>query len=297
MFKGVWFSCLHYTENAPIMRKDNYGSLILNKLSFIMDWAECEDIQVFCNGDLFHRKAGTSIRELNKIMKVLEHSRPIHMILGNHDIQGYNQNIETQPIGVLAKAGLVILMEENGYWKFNDGVFVTGENYHAGYEEAEPYSFNFKRDDCDTHIHMTHGMLADRELPYEATHISDVELSADILINGHWHKYWDDPEIGVYNIGSVARVAMEKNEINKTPIALIVEVEGTKRNIYGMDIPTEDDVWVSEAKRETLSAEEVEAFAKGIEEMDIDNDENVLKEILKDESKEVKKLVMGYLGE
>jgi len=298
MFRSIWFSCLHYTENSPIMRKEGYGSQVLDKLKFIIDFAVLEDLEVFCTGDLFHRKAGTSIRELNRIMGMLEHrDKLIHMILGNHDIQGYNQNLETQPIGILSKAGLVRIMEDNDYWKFDEGVYVTGENYHAGYEESDPYSLSFSRDDCMTHIHMTHGLLADRELPFQATNIKDIEISADILVNGHWHQYWDDEELGVYNIGSVARVAMEKNEINKTPKALIIEVDGTNRKVTTLDIPTETDVWVSEAKRDTLSAEQVEEFAKGIEEMDVNTDEEILEELLKDQNEEVKKLVYGYLGE
>lgn len=295
MFRGIFFSCLHYTENAPVMRQEDYGEQILKKLKWILDFAEEKEAEVFCCGDLFHRKAGTSIKEIQRIMEVMEHSS-IVSILGNHDIQGYNQNLETQPIGILKKAGIVGIVDEKGF-VFADGVYVTGSNYKIGYEESNPYAVECKKE-CDFHVHLTHGMLSQSKMPYDVTYVNEIEVNADILVNGHNHGFWYDEERGIYNVGSIARVAMEKNEINKEPKILYVEKEkGKNPKIRIFDVPVEKDVWISEIKRDTLNSEDVEKFAKSIKEMNIDNDEEILNELLKDKDEKTKQKVFEYLGE
>lgn len=296
MFKGLFLSCPHYTEQSPIMRKDGYGDQILDKLRFALEYAENDDRHVFCAGDLFHRKSGTSIREINKMIELLKQYDPMYVTLGNHDIQAFSQIIETQPIGVLIKAGVVTPIGDRAI-EFDD-IVLTGSDYHAHYEESEPWSRKADSN-CDTHIHITHALITDTSLPFECIDVQTVAetMSADILVNGHYHKYWEDPEAGIYNVGSIARVAMDKNSINKTPVALLIDCDGKKRTVTTLVIPIEKDVWISEIKRDTLSADEVEEFAKSIEEMDISTDEKILEEILKDEDGEVRKLVYKYLGE
>ena len=297
MFKGLFFSCLHYTGSSPLMRKDNYGELILGKLQWIIDKAKGLDATLFCCGDLFHRKHHVTIRELNKITEVIG-DNIIFGILGNHDVQARNIDTQVMAIGNLIRNDKYILLDDNTLDAGN-GVTVSGTSYHAHYEELEPWKFSIDRDDCETHIHLTHALITDTSLPFEcvSSEVVAQSMSADILVNGHYHKYWEYPESGIYNVGSVARVAMDKNSINKVPKVLLVEIDGSKRKIKTIDIPVEKDVWVTELKRESLNSDEIDEFAKSIEEMDLSSDEDILKEILKDEDDEVEKLVYEYLGE
>ena len=81
MFRGIFFSCLHYTESSPVMRRDDYGELILKKLQWILNFAYKKKAKVICAGDLFHRKSGTTIREINRILSVLDSSNPLYCLL------------------------------------------------------------------------------------------------------------------------------------------------------------------------------------------------------------------------
>lgn len=299
MFKGLVFSCFHYSESPPIMRKDNYGELILKKLKWILENARMNKAIPICLGDVFHRKHGTSIREINKIIETIG-DHEIYGILGNHDCQGYNINLETIPMGVLIKTGRYILIDNAISM---DGVVITGDSYHNNYEIPETYNAIVneeyrKINEVDFHIHLTHGMLTNSKLPYNATNVSDIEVNADVLFNGHNHKMWFDEERGIYNVGSIARVSMNENEINKTPFAFLIEVNGKNNyKITPVEIPIEKDVWSKEIKRDTMNEEDVEKFAKGIKEMELGSDNLMLEKILENETPDVKKKVYSYLGE
>jgi len=291
MFRGLVFSCLHYSETPPIMRKDNYGDLILKKLDKIFKTAYAYEANPICLGDVFHRKHGTTIREINKIIETIG-DRQMYGILGNHDCQGYNINLDTIPMGILIKTKRYVLVKR----LVLEDVVITGESYHSNYEVPETYSV--QENDCNFHIHLTHGMLTNSNLPYSATNVKDIEVNADVLFNGHNHRTWVDEERGIYNVGSIARVAMNENEINKTPCVFLIEVNGKNNyKVTPIEIPCEEDVWSKEIKRSTMSAEDVEKFAKGIKEMELGSDSSALEKILENESSEVKKKVYSYLGE
>ena len=290
MFKAIVFSCLHYSLKQPIMRTENYGELILNKLKWILDFANDKKAMLLFTGDLFHRKYGVTFKEVNMLMETIGDNK-IYGILGNHDVQGYYaMNTDVLPIGVLIKAKKFIPMPEHTYFMF-DGVAITGKHYCINYDVPETYDVMVK--DCDYHIHLTHGMLTNKKTPYDSVSVNQVEVNADILVNGHNHGFWQDEERKIINIGSIARVAMDNNEINKQP--KILYIEGKKTSF--IDVPIEKDVWLSEVKRETLDADEVEKFAKSIKEMELSSDEEILKEILKNESEEIQKRVCSYLEE
>lgn len=292
--KFVIMSCLHYTESNPLMRKENYGDLILNKLKWILDYANGMEASILFLGDLYHSKHNVSIREINKLMEVIG-DKIIYGICGNHDVISHQNflDLETRPIGILVKAGKFRLIQNDEEVDFLNGVIVTGENYHLDYEVPETYNRTVKEARC--HIHLTHGMLTEKPLPYNATHIGELDISCDFLFNGHNHKPFSDPEKGIHNVGSIARIAMDKNFLNKKPVICLLDTDTKKVEI--IEVPIEKDVWVSEIKRDTLDVDEVEKFAESIKEMEIQDDEEMLKEILKDESKEVCEAVYNYLGE
>lgn len=295
----VYFTDLHYSVYPPRMRKEGYGQQILQKLRFVLDIADKNDAEVLFGGDMFHRKARATWTELYLITGILSGSeKQLHMILGNHDIQGYNRNLETQPVGVLKEAGLVNIIPDDGYEQFG-GVYITGRNYQYDYEVPENFECMLEKPDLLYHIHLTHGMVTNKDLPYNAVNVNDLNIGADLVLNGHNHGQWKDEEKGFYNPGSVARVAMEKNEINKQPKLLLIEVDSGSAEIQEIDIPVDKDVWLSQIlhERETLDNEEVEEFAKQIQEMNLDSDKEILDELLNDRSEEVRQKVYNYLEE
>ena len=281
----LFFSCPHFTMTSPQNRKENYGELILEKLIWIIDKADYLQANLVCLGDWFHKKTGVTEHEKICMMRLLE-DRNVITVLGNHDIQAYNQNTDTQAIGILEQAGCVDLSED---WKFfnSKGQFIhmTAVNYHADYNVPETLSV---KGDADAmfHIHLTHALLTKQSLPYETLKIEDVEINADLLINGHFHEAWSSEEDGVYNTGAVARIAMTDNGMTKTPKCLYVEVNERitmkKDNVIEwIDIPCEEDVWMKRTTRETMDNEEVDKFVEKMRETGmLQNQESILADLL-----------------
>lgn len=293
-FRGVFFSCLHYSETPPVMRKDEYGAQVLAKLEWVLAFAQDKDAHVVCCGDLFHAKSGVTYREMINMLSTLKaYGRPMYAIFGNHDIQGHNPNYGTRPIGVLIEAGVIQLLDDDGVEL--DGIELTGRNYCADYETTSPYAVGSA--DGRRHIHVTHGMLTNRKLPYDATFYKDLDISADLLINGHNHGYWADAEAGVYNVGSLARIPKEGNELNKVPKCLYVEMDAVRKMVKVIDVPFVEDVWHTEVRRDTLSAEEVQKFVTEIREMGVGGDTDALNDLLRKEEPEVQAMVRKYLGD
>jgi predicted phosphodiesterase len=271
--------------------------LILNKLIWLFEEAINRDAVLICVGDLFDKKAGTTLRELYSLIDVLNfyrNTKKMNMILGNHDIQAYNQDISTQPAGILIESGLINLISDESEIDIGDGVKITGENYKANYEREETFTREVKGDYL-FHIHLTHAMLVNKPVPFEAVMASDIEpfINADILINGHNHEPWEYAD-KIYNVGSVARIAKDKNYLNKQPKCLFID--GSTKEIEWVDIPVEKDVWLNKITRESMDSEALDEFvekfnSKGLE------DEDILPELLKGKSDDVKKCVYNYLGE
>ena len=291
------FSCLHYQETPPINRKDDYGEMILGKLNWILETARRMNAIPLCLGDWTEKKTGITEREKILLMRVLlnhidEGGHRVRTILGNHDIQAYHPDVTTQAIGVLEIGGAIEIVQQEEF----DTAILTGENYHADYEQPETY--NRQVDSEKFHIHMTHGMLTDKRLPWEAIDKNAIESHADILINGHNHGYWEDEEKGIYNVGAVARIAKTDNNMTKQPMVLVIQASKFEPKIWKLEIPIEQDVWIHRLTRETMSSEEVEEFVAGIKEAgELKDDSTILKTLLKEKSERAKELVYESIGE
>lgn len=275
--KLLVFSCAHFKHDAPAGRKDGYGKQILAKVKWIMDNARELGAYPVCLGDLFDKKSGTTLRETYDMMETIKGSQGsvLYMLLGNHDIQGYNQDISTQPIGILMQAGYVRLVDElNG----TRNVCITAEHYHADYEKPETYHGY----DKSFHIHMTHGMLVNKPCPWDATLVNDAfvaGVNADLLLNGHNH----DPFIygKVVNVGSIARVARDGNYLNRQPQCWLIDTE--TRKVTSIPIPCESDVWIE--KDEDKAPVDFGSFEKSMNDAGQVRDKiSILDELLKGES-------------
>lgn len=295
MSKIIAFSCPHIKFDAPTNRKENYGLLVLEKIEWLFNEAERRDANLVCVGDLFDKKQGTTFRELYSLIKILEKNKKrMYFTAGNHDLQAYRADYSTQPIGILIESGLIKHIKDNDELDFENGVVLTASNYKANYECEETYSRSVKND-CLFHIHLTHGMLVNKSVPFEATMASEVEpiLNCDLLINGHNHEPWEYGD-RIYNVGSVARIAKDKNYLNKQPKCLYVD--GVTREIEWIDIPVERDVWINNMTRESIDSEALDSFVESFNKKNL-SDDDILDELLKGKSEAVCEKTMNYLGE
>lgn len=294
--KFVVFGDIHYKETPPAMRVEGYGEQILHKINLMQTVARKIDAKIICTGDIFDKKYGTTLYEINRMMETIDWVLGWYTVLGNHDIQAYNQRIETQPIGVLYKAGRINLLKHGEYTDFNNGVFLTGEGYHVGYDCEETYARSVEEAECKYHIHVTHGMITQKSVPWESVDANAVEsvLECDLLLNGHNHRPFQHGE-RIFNIGSLARTAKEKNYLNKTPKAVVVDTD--KREAKWIDIPCVEDVWKDDVERQIRNnQEELDEFVKEMKEIEI-SDEDVLVKLLEGKSEKVREKFYSYLNE
>jgi len=294
--KFLIFGDMHYKDTPPTMRKEGYGEQILHKISLMQKVASKLGAKIICTGDLFDKKYGMTLREINRMMNVIDPVLGWYTVLGNHDIQAYNQRTETQPIGILEEAGKIVLLKKGEYVNFNNGVYLTGVGYHVDYDVPETYSVSIEEEDCRCHVHVTHGMIVERACPWEHVLASDIDevLECNVLFNGHNHAPFQYGE-RLFNVGGLSRTAKEKNYLNKTPKAVVYDTDAKEGK--WIDIPCEEDVWKDESLRPVKSnQEELDEFVKEMRELEI-SDEDVLSKLLEGKSEKIKKLFYSFIGE
>lgn len=236
MIRFIVLNDLHIADNPPLGRKDGYCDQIMDKLHGIAQFCRQAEVQtVFCSGDIFHvkRPDRTSHRLVQRLIDMFGSEfraagSRVYAIAGNHDLSEQGLfSLEKQPLGVLAKAGALELIDEER------GLRVEGSasNQVRMHVFARPYSrfetdpeyFRLTDDELE---HAEHNditmMLAHASLlPVgETRHPNQPVLNidaidfggpVDMLFSGHLHEclgIHDMPQGGIFaNLGSLTRVA------------------------------------------------------------------------------------------
>lgn len=110
---------LHLTDRPPVNATESYTDDIIDMLTWTTNYAVEHGIRcIVWAGDIFHHKspARTSHALVQRVMNVAEYARSqgieIVVIVGNHDITNDRlDSLERQPLGVLAAAGLIRLLD------------------------------------------------------------------------------------------------------------------------------------------------------------------------------------------
>lgn len=255
---------LHYTEKSPSGRSEQYGSQILDKLAFIIKYANKHGSYILLVGDLFHLKSNVTNAELVRLIRVLKKSlMPVYSIAGSHDLGGGGlSNLDNRPLGVLQEAGVLSVIPDKIYFE-NGSICVSGSSVCPDYELTNPYSVTKGKE--RVRIHLTHGMLMDYKDPrFECTDVHEVETEANFVFNGHYHH-----DLGVKKVngtvyvrrGSVGRdsVDLKKHQPRFTFLKLH---DPAPPKLVSVKIPCEKDVWVEEALSENYNDDGLKEFAE-----------------------------------
>jgi len=239
--KLIYFTDAHIRGNNPRARTDHFPDALKSKFREIFKLATtlagekypADDVAIICGGDLFDRP-DPMYAVFGEFASVLAESPvPIYVVPGNHEIYGYN--LETLPrtaLGVLSQIGLVkILTREpeilQAEWVQSDGVHsvtveLTGQGFYndidrnpLDYQPPErTYAESYQ-------VHVVHGMLVDKPLPYEVAHtlVDDVVTTADVILSGHEHLGYGLKKRGdtwFCNPGALARMSAKVEEMHRT---------------------------------------------------------------------------------
>ncbi len=228
MIKILYFTDPHIRGNSPRARTDNFPEALKTKFRETFNLAaqnECD--AVVCGGDLFDRP-DTAYAVAGEFAEVLtECPVPLYVCPGNHEIYGYN--LDTVPrtvLGFLDRVGVVWTLGRDPVLIQKDEVTValTGQGFHHDMDRSpSDYQTGLGKvwPGCYK-VHVVHGMLVEKPLPYEVAHtlVDEVQTDANVILSGHEHigyglKLRPD-NVWFCNPGALGRISAKVEEIHRT---------------------------------------------------------------------------------
>lgn len=233
----LFFTDTHIRLTNPRNRLDNFYETTILKLEEIRDYANSRNVDyVIHGGDLFDRP-DSAIKSTGEVGKILaSFNMPIYIVVGNHDIFGYNiATLNRTMLGLLNNLDAINLIPEQGVELF-DGkikVLLLGRDYSSELD-LDKSNYIVKKEELNTNadyiVNVVHGFLTDRPFLKHVPHIllgEILETDADITLSGHYHtgfatqiyngKYFANP-------GSMVRVSNTISELNRRPRFLEIEI-------------------------------------------------------------------------
>ena len=237
--KFLYFTDSQADDMQPSCRSDIFTNTLFNKFREIGELAKQEKVdRIFCGGDFLDQPC-VAHSFLNMLIDILkEYPHPIDLVLGNHDLVGYNlDSVERSAIGLLRKSGVINICDST-------------QNRQIGpyYFHFIPFNANHKlelyKDLYNLSIAITHNAIIPCEkipchIPFEHLHPKDIysylvknndlpdllENKNLLILSGHTHGYYNVEYKGVRfaNPGSLSRVSREPREFQRDPMVFIVD--------------------------------------------------------------------------
>lgn len=192
---------IHFMDNSPRCRKDDYNQSLLNKISFLFK----EHDIIICLGDLFD-KASTSDAVLNTLFLFLYdfelRGKRFYTIYGNHDLYKYNVSLVNKTsLGLLdlfyrKQFGRSVILDELsiGGFTFKQLPFSMDKPSLASYKSSDillgHYFYQVKFDSRGSYME------------------SDIITEAKYLFLGHDHTIYGEMDVNGTKIlrpGSLCR--------------------------------------------------------------------------------------------
>ncbi len=227
MITLIYMTDPHIRGNNPRGRIDNFPEALKTKLREIYQIAAREQAQaIICGGDLFDRP-DTAYAVAGEFAAVLAESPvPIYVVPGNHEVYGYNlDSVPRSVLGLMARVGLVTILNRVPVVLSESAlsIQITGQGFYADMDRNPiDYRADVTAAGINYKVHVVHGMLVERPLPYEVRHtlIEDVQTDADVILAGHEHIGFGlrQRKDGVWfcNPGALGRLAARVEEIHRT---------------------------------------------------------------------------------
>lgn len=257
MAKLVQINDIHLSDSPPVNRTRHYQDEIFDKLDFAFS---LESDAVILTGDVFHHHhpQKTSHYLVGRLWEFIEHhNKPVYCIIGNHDVYaGRIDNINKQPLGMLAKHPLVTMLDDGIDYNIN-GVKVRAVNWDYKFYTTEgadliKYQLDkFKKPD----LLVSHAPILDSTNPYFQTiALSELSGLAKVISWGHIHAQHPVTKIdGTYfsNPGSLSRrslggSSLEESESQKIPHVATLTFGAEESIIKYVELPAKpmEDVYL-----------------------------------------------------
>ena len=174
----------HVEGRVPGFRRDDYPSVVLDKLKWCLDYATEERLLPVILGDLFHLPRDNPNWLLSELMQLLD--REVLGVYGNHDVRA-NELTNDDSLNVIVTAGRMRLLDSDHVCRKTIGgrpVVIGGtpwgqplpSEFQPG-DESAPLVFWVSHHDLVVPGYEMLGKIAPCEIP-----------GIDVVVNGHVHN-------------------------------------------------------------------------------------------------------------
>lgn len=237
----------HTADRPPLGRTESYCDDVLAKLEEIgLRAKELECQAVVISGDIFHIKRAPYVSHalIQRLIAIFRAYPCIVLVVpGNHDLamEGL-ASIARQPLGVLARAGVITLLGiDGGHYQLaadKQQMLLIGRPYDID-GDADPDYYGLTDDELAfvkrwrmgrlrAVVMVAHGSIVPpkekRPYPYCPANLIDFN-EIDLLLSGHLHENMGLHEVrGSYfaNFGSISRVSRTADNYKREVVALLV---------------------------------------------------------------------------
>ena len=266
----------HLEGRIPGFRRDDYPNVILQKLTWALDYAEDHRLLPAILGDLFDKPRDNPNWLLVTLLGILR-GREVLGLYGNHDVHYNPELTEHDSLQLLVQAGVLKLVSAEAPWNgVMNGrrVVVGGSSYRheipatfaAPGPEVKPSLFSSK----PLVIWLTHHDIL---CPgYDEGRIKPTEIEGiDVVVNGHIHRRLEPVVCGGTSWitpGNISRRSRNDASRQHVPSVLRVDVRADGYDLDYVTVPHQpfDEVFHGGVV-EILVEEGPSAFVEGLAEL------------------------------
>lgn len=243
MQKFYFVGDLHLNDTNPRSRVDDYPTTILNKLEYVFEKAEKNNIEaIFFLGDIFHKPGSLSTKYLNRVVETFQKStKPCYTIIGNHDIPFSKvDEVDNTSLGILFKSKALIHLDK---YDINDKVVVYGYDYGNDISFIEKPDLD-KKAICLSHSYGEDVSFGVVDKPEYFKWSQYNEHPFDVYILGHDHSYHETRKVydqsTLYRLGALSRITSALSDTGRKIKILELSVDGDVLQFNSVDVPYEE---------------------------------------------------------
>ena len=220
MSKILFIPDVHLCEQSPRSRKDSYPTTVLEKLEYIINYANENDAKVFFLGDIFSA-VNMPMNYFYRVVDIFKKFNNVpYTIVGNHDFPRNNESlIDRTPLGLLHNIGLIEYLQ---HYEVEGRVVIEGSHFWQKIPKASQLTSTNKKmkQICVAHCFYEDNFAEDHNL-----HIKDIlELGYDYYVLGHDHTPYEDTYVGnsvIYRPGSLTRGTANDKQLTRDNINIL----------------------------------------------------------------------------
>lgn len=259
----------HLSDTPPSVRTEGYAQDILDKLDWIVTFANENSDLLLLLGDVFHSKvpSRTSHRLVQQTASVLEKFKSRVLIVpGNHDMsQDRIDSLPAQPLGALALHPKIEIVM--GY-DYSTGIYAI-----PYLDSFETFAEWLEKVPQNADLIATHQSIFPPNVhpPYEHLNMDQIDTDGIPLAFGHIHDSMGFQKVnGAWfcNNGAISRGSLHEETVKREPKVTLFNPKTDGCPFESVDVPhkpAEEVFRLVEHEREVEKAEKLDEFLEGIQ--------------------------------